>query len=996
MDATSARTPFVGRAADLSHLQARLVEARSGVGGVVLVTGEAGIGKSRLAEAVASHAGAEGMRVLWGRCYEGEGAPPCWPWTQVLTALFDGSDSPARPPMLGFDAETLTQIVPELRERLSAASDHSPPSDPAQARFSLFQSITTAIQAAALRQPLLIVLDDLHDADPMSLLLLTFLARKAQGARLLVLGAFRESQRDPTHPLSAALAELARGGAGEVMTIAGLSPAEVGEYLTLTRGSEPPSEVISAIHGRTGGNPLYLIELVRLFEIGGTIPHFTVRLPPSIVDVVTRRLARLSGFCREVLTLAAVIGREFSLGVLVRVEGAESSIVPALAEAQTARLIEGTGAVGHYRFTHGIVWESIYATLDALELSRRHRQVGEAMERLAGLRPEPYLTELSRHFVQAATLGTAKKGVDYARRAGEQALSMLAYETGVQHFRSALEILDLETAPDDGLRGELLLRLGDSLWKMGDVAGARSAFEDVVTLSRRLGAGANVHAGRLMAHAALGYGYALHSHERWHQAEPYVQLYEEALAALEEGSSALRARLLAGLAVSRAYLGRTATAIEAADAAVALAERIDDRAALLDAIESRVLARLGPEHLAARIADAATIVRVAELAGDRERELRGRELLLWAMLERGDVAAADAEIDTYDRRAQSWRLPLSQWTALKLRSIRAQMNGEFDDARRFAEQALAAGQDGQIPLAELGFGWQILTIEMVSGTMSVWPDLPEHFVAQAMDQPGSLGRLALAAFYAEMDHRQRARQWFESLASADFADLTRDVSRPVYLSWLAVVCAYLGDAPRAALLYPLLVPYADTNVLMARALSCMGSAGRYLGLLAATMADRRAAERHFEDALSMNRRMGARAWLIRTQRDYAAMLMDRGSAGDRARARQLLTDALTTANAMGMSEAAEQIQRRLSEGAPIGSPVAGFESAGLSMREIEVLRLLSAGANNREIAATLVLSVRTVEHHLARIYAKINARGRADAAAYAVRHGLLTTEAPSP
>ncbi|MGH2584268.1 MAG: LuxR C-terminal-related transcriptional regulator, partial [Dehalococcoidia bacterium] len=552
------------------------------------------------------------------------------------------------------------------------------------------------------------------------------------------------------------------------------------------------------------------------------------------------------------------------------------------------------------------------------------------------------------------------------------------------------------------LRGELSLGLGDSLWMAGDVSGAKTAYEEVIALARRLGAGSGTGAGRLLARATLGYGHVLHAHELWVLAEPYLHLYEEALAALGEESIGLRARLLAGVAASHAYLGQTGEASRAADEAVALAERIGDRAALLDALEARVRARFGLRDGAARLADAAAIVRLAEIAGDRARELQGREHLLWSLLEQGDVAAADAEIETYARRAEASRLPMSRWTALKLRSIRAQMDGRFADAQRYADEALALAREAQIPLADLEHLWQSLFIQKASGQIPTWHDLPEQIVSIAVDQPGGIGRITLAAFYAEIGSRDQARQWFDSVAASDFAGVPRNVTRPFLLSLLAEVCAYLGDGPRAAVLYPLLLPYADTNVLMAVALTCIGAAGRYLGLLAATMEDWQAAERHFEDALAMNGRMSARSWLVRTQRDYAQTLLARGDAGDRPRAQRLLSAAGDTTRALGMTHLAEQIGSALRGGhiesdaepaAASGAVVAGAPAHAsgldrLTPRETEVLRLLAAGLSNTRIAERLVVSRRTIEHHLTAIYAKLGAQGRVEAAAYALTHGL--------
>jgi DNA-binding CsgD family transcriptional regulator len=246
----------------------------------------------------------------------------------------------------------------------------------------------------------------------------------------------------------------------------------------------------------------------------------------------------------------------------------------------------------------------------------------------------------------------------------------------------------------------------------------------------------------------------------------------------------------------------------------------------------------------------------------------------------------------------------------------------------------------------------------------------------------------LALIYSELGLAQEARAEFEHLAADDFADIPRDARWVMCMAYLAEVCAFLGDARRAATLYHFLTPHDGYNLLVGPTAACFGAASRYLGLLAATMGRWQEAQQHFEDALAVNARMGAKPWLAHTQQTYAAMLLARGRAGDQERAMSLLAGALTLSHDLGMQALQQRVMALQRQITPPSRSRRTYP-CGLTQREVEVLQLIASGKSNLDIARVLFVSPNTVANHVRSILTKTNTANRTEAAAYGHRHGLL-------
>jgi predicted ATPase len=548
----SVTTPFVGRAGELAVLTADLDAAVAGRGGVVLLAGEPGIGKTRLAEEVAAQATARGALVLWGRCWEAEGAPAFWPWVQVVRAYVQASDAAALRHDLGAGAADIVQLVPAIRDRLPDLPT-PPPVEPEAARFRLFDSLAAFLRAAAARRPLLLILDDLHWADAPSLALLRFVSRELEGAGPLVVGIYRHAEVDRGHPLVATLADLTRGQDRRRVLLHGLDQRDVASFVALVAGVEPSPELAAALYRQTDGNPFFVTEVVRLLgsqgrleSVAGAAGVLGGGLPEGVRAVVAERLGRLSDDCQRVLEVAAVVGRDFGLRVLQPASGSDSGrLLELLEEAEAARVVTAVpGALGRWRFAHALVREVVYEGLPAARRVRLHGLVGETLEAAHAADPGPHLAELAHHFVAAAPGGQVARAVRVATLAGRRALELLAWEDAAVLFERALAALELAERPDQLERCELLLALGEARMAASDVTAARAAHRQAGELAGRIGA------PEVLARAVLGLGLVVAGGI----VDPdEVRLLEEARVALGGADSPLRARVLARLARALVY-----------------------------------------------------------------------------------------------------------------------------------------------------------------------------------------------------------------------------------------------------------------------------------------------------------------------------------------------------------------------------------------------------------------------------------------------------------
>ncbi|HEX2374325.1 MAG TPA: BTAD domain-containing putative transcriptional regulator [Actinomycetota bacterium] len=900
---------FVGRERELRDLGQLLGQAADGQGGLVLLGGQAGIGKTRTAEELAALAQGRGLRVLWGRCHEGDGAPPYWPWAEALRSSANGHDPEALLAELGRYANEIAQFVPELRERLPKPPAATP-LDPEAARFQLFESVADLLRRAAERQPTLLVLDDLHWADKPSLMLLQFLTRRLHDAPVLVLGAYRDAEVARQHPLNDVLASLSRERVTHRVTLQGLGAGDVARFVEAATGV-PPGPLAAAVHAKTEGNPFFVRELVRLLEVEGRLEVAPEELgwssvPSTVREVVGRARNRLSGEADHLLRHAAVIGREFDADLLTRLLGIpDDQLVEALEEVLASGLVaEDPGQVGGYRFSHDLVREAVYAELSTIRRAAMHRQIGEAVEALFAACLDRHYAALARHFLLAARGGhDLTRAVEYAMRAADQATAALAYEEAIGHCERALRALRQARPEDHATACRLLLRLGDGHWRAGEVARARDTFLEAAALARSLGQ------PELLARAAIGFKGELF--RDWHTTngvvnQQLVELAEEALAAIGPGDSPLRVRLLGHLAEALCYT----TSDERRDAlskeAVEIARRLDDPAVLAHALCSRCLALWSIQHLRERMRLASAVLELGQRLDSWELRLFGYHHLFVARLELGDVAEAEALLDAFEQIADRLRQPIYLWQAKLFRTLQAQLRGAFEQAEGHAMEALELGQRAQDPDALNLFATQIGLIRLEQGRLGEIEPFVHLFVDQDIPDPN--WETARGFIAATLGRTDEARREFERIVVGDgLRSLPRNFVWLAHLALLSESAAMLGHVEGAGILYRLILPFADRAVLAAD-LQCWGSAARYLGILAAARGHLDDAERWLRRALAMNRRMGASPWVGHTLADLAAAQLRRGRPDDLATARRHLDDALAIARALEMPRLIERLQ----------------------------------------------------------------------------------------
>ena len=459
---------LVGRDDQLAALDGVLAGARGGRGRVVLVAGEPGIGKTRLAEEAARRAAAAGMRVAWGRCHEGDGAPALWPWAQVVRQLAAELAPGPLAAMLGPSAAWLGQLMPELAGPAPPAGP-VPVADLGAARFQLNQAVAGLLRRLAEARPLLVVVDDLHWADVPSLSLLAFLAAELKDVRLVVVGTYRDVEVVAGQPLTETLGMLAREPVVERIPLGGLDRAGVARLVGRTIGGRPAEPLVRAVVDRCGGNPFFIAELLRLLQSEGRLaaPDAAVaarrEVPVGVRDVLRRRLARLPAQTSTVLMVAAVAGRGFDLDLIEAVTGLDDE--PALDAAEAAVLaglvLEDDRAAGRYRFAHALVRETIYEDISRARRARLHARVVDALVAVRGPEPDP-AAEMAYHCWQAAPVIGAGRALPYLLRAGEQAVAQLAYEAADEQFSRALELADQLPASPQATEQEIHIaaRLG--------------------------------------------------------------------------------------------------------------------------------------------------------------------------------------------------------------------------------------------------------------------------------------------------------------------------------------------------------------------------------------------------------------------------------------------------------------------------------------------------------------------------------------------------------
>jgi class 3 adenylate cyclase/tetratricopeptide (TPR) repeat protein len=894
------RSPMVGRISELAQLQEAWTAAEDARGSLVFIAGEPGIGKTRLAAEFGQRVHAAGGVVLHGRCYE-ENLISYQPFREAIRQYTDAMPAEQLRADIARDGRMLTRLLPELLNRVS---DLPAPvkAEPDTERYLLFEAVAGIFTALSARAPVLLVIDDLHWADHPTVMLASRVARACPGARIVMVCTYRPEEVGDDQPLAAVIAALRREQHFGLVSLRGLPPAEVGQLVRMEAASAT-EQLVSAIAAETDGNPYFITELMQhLAETNapgladdvaaGRIA--STGLPDSVREVIERRLRRLSPETRRVMTVAAVIGREFDLDVLQAVSDADGDVLDHVEEAMRSGAVVESATAGRYVFAHSLIHSVLHESITSTRRSRQHLRIGQVLESSRGSDPVP-AAELAHHFLEAGRLDVDGHAVVYARRAGLKALEQLAHEDAARWFDLALGALGART--EHAQRCDLLLDLAESCRRAGDEPGIARALEAAATEARALGD------PERLARAAIG------GFRQGPTVEPngaVIAVLEEALAALPRRDGPLRARVLGALGVELYFQADRGRVIELSDEAVAVARRLGDPAELARILFQRQIVIHDLAHAEERLAVGSEILLLAQQVGEAELSAMAHNVRFQSLIELGEIAEADRELAALELLTAELRRPYFRYVALLRSFARSELAGDLDDAERVASAAFELGLAGVEPDALTNFGIQLYSVRYYQGRLGELVDACADFV-QRYPEVASW-RLALALAQVHGGALSEARAEFERAAASGFRHIPFDNLWGTTIPMAAEICAALGDAERAAELYELLLPHKDRYLVVTTTIACNGSVARYLGLLAATMGRFEDAGRHFQAALAASQRIGAAAIAARTAADYAATLL-RGGAPDRAQATSLIAYARSEARNLRIAS----LERELDE-----------------------------------------------------------------------------------
>jgi len=871
---------FVGRRREREVVRRALRDVCQGRGNALYVSGEAGIGKSRLAEEAAREAVALGMRIAWGRSRDAAAAPPFWPWRQIFNGLSADTAHANVLAALGADAAQLAPLVPEVGEGMR-------PSFPDEsARFVSFDAAARYLAAAAARRPLLLIVDDAHRTDAGSLQLLEFLADEVRAAPILLLAtALEHGDASANEPALAAVARRCRS-----LHLRGLELAEVAELAGVLTGYEIPPETAARLQAATGGNPLFIDELTRLLAADGKLHELgeiSVIPPYGIRHAIEARLAPLGPALLDLLASAAVLGSQVDLAALARLTGVEPAelldrLQPAFRTGVLLRQDKPTAVT----FAHGLFRDVCYARLPAGRRARLHRAAAQAIE-VAG-QGELDLAAIASHLEGAAPLGNSARAVEYLERAAERAASELAYEQAADFRRRARDLL--ADSRESAVRCcDLLLGEGDAWFAAGRYDRARDSFSQAFALARRFGD------AQRMAQAAVGkHGPAL---MRWGAAREEGDPLEAALAGLQDAPATpvraeLRSRLLARLALLEGYLD-SAGVDRMSALALAEARASGDARALAESLFARCTALMwsfGPERVAQRLALNREAVQLLAKAPNPRIAVQASAMLIIDLVTVGDLAGTRAAIESATASIEFIRQPYYRWWSQMWAAMLALMRGHLSEAERLTDAAIAIGRSAGMTFTEEVHGQHVFFIRRERGRIADAESLARQ-MDEALRADGLIvWRCCRALIFCETGRPADARAVLRQLAADGCATGRPDPSWPCQLALLSETAAELGERALAAALYDTLEPCCDLHVTTGALY--FGSFSYYLGRLATTLNRGEAAAAHFEAALAAHRRMEAHPFLVRTQLHYAHLLLERQDGSDRRRAFRLIDEAL--------------------------------------------------------------------------------------------------------
>jgi predicted ATPase len=803
---------IVGRGAQLAVVAAHVADLDLSRGGLVLLTGEPGIGKTRLAEEIVGLGRERGVRPAWAAAWQGEGAPPLWPWVQVLRQLA-GSE------------ETLAQFVAE-----------SPGASPA-ARFAQSEAIADVIRAQTMSGPIVVVIDDLHWADAATVRVLTAVAGQLRDVGCLFVGTYRSDELAGEH-----VAELAR--VGVTLAVPSLSPEAAAELLTIAVGSTVSSAARDSIILRSGGNPLFVWEFGQLMAQSGRFDVAPAAVPLAVAAVIGRRLARLPERAVALLRAGALAGTPFAADVVSLItDVASGEAITGLTTAAAMGLIAYDHPTNTYRFSHDLVRDVV---LDGIAPARRaelHRRVAATFEERLTVDDSLHAV-VADHLERAGPIHAAAAATHW-ELAARRAKRVLAFDEAALCFARAAR----NCAQDSRRIAALLVEEGEALLLTGELEHARARFLAGAKLAR------SIAEPELLARSVLGMGAGPVAWEVPIGSNDQASLVADALEQLPEDAIALRSMLLARLSVAAATPETASIARQRANEALQLAQNANDPALIAQALAAVNDAYAGPSHTMTRRDNADTIVELAVVAGDRVLELLGYRYRIVADLEVGDIAAVDRNIAAFTRLAVQLRQPLVSWYVPLFRGMRALLGGDLDAADRWCGEVASAAEATESHNAAMMAVTLALGIDAARGRTPDPAALEGLFEVDPAEWSTYAAGLAMVHWLA--GNRAGARDLLKLHADIHFSRLGEDGEQITTLLMFGRVAADLEEATACEALYALLLPHAGLWAVDGIAGCCWGPVELELGRLALALGRTDAAIEHLGRARADAERAGA-------------------------------------------------------------------------------------------------------------------------------------------
>ena len=839
---------LVGRRLATGALRSAVDAAVGGAGGVVLLAGEAGMGKTALASEAVTYAKTRGAAAVWGTCWEGDGAPGFWPWIQVMRALAADAG--------GSGEAVLAGLTGVSAERGGGLGDES------AIRFRTYDLAATYLRSRAAQRPLVVVLDDLHWADVSSLRLLVFLARQLHDAAALVIGTYRDVEVTAgDHPARPLLAELA--GQAELIRLTGLAADEVGQLIEKVCGEHPPTPLIQAVHDRTAGNPFFAQQIARLLAAQG-VPLDRAQVtgvPPAVGDVLARRLARLPGKVVDLLAVASVVGRRFPIETVAAIAGVPAeAALPLLDGAVRAAVLEHDEP-GRLRFSHDLFRDVLYDGLPAARRSALHLTVAELLERRTAA------AEIAYHRSVAWPLGDRDRAVTALTGAAREATARTAFDEAAAWLRRAIEVAGDATSADL----VMVCEYGDALRRAGHGEEARAALAGAAARARAMGD------TELLARAAFGVHRITTLTES--PRSGVIALLEEALAALGATGSTDggAARWLLSAALARELADGPhrdlSRAVGLASAAVEGARAAGEAGVLAYALFALADVRWEPGTATERLSIAGELAAAAADAGEIELVLEAHLCRLAALLELGDPSFP-VELGTFTQMAERAAIPRYLYLARSRQATVASLTGPLETADQLIDEAAAYGerigepdtwgvQASQLAgLAYIRHDWTRLSkLAAARGQALMPPEFALHLRAWLLLEAGE--KAAAAALVASIPDGPTTYRWRHT------AMLTSD----------AELAAAAGDRNRCATRYEQLLPMANEFAVVGAAVFTTGPVALQLGLLAAALGRWDDAAAHLDDATRRCDRLGAALLAARTRTELARVRTETGGGG---------------------------------------------------------------------------------------------------------------------